>query len=415
MKFKTLQEAFNFYNSQTVEQMESRASQIKGVLDNDPDADVTYLNMEFEGLNQALTNAKEKQTNAPTAPAAGEGEGQRSYNPITGMNFEKRSVPTENIFDSAEYRSAFYKQMLGQKLTDVEERTFKAAMDKQEVEHRADAFNTTTDSAAVLPTNTLNEVVRRAKTMGGLISHVRNFNLPTKVRVPIGTPATKAQWHTEGAKVDSEKVATTYVQFDGYEILKVMSMSAAVRKMSVSAFESYVTDELTNAVMETIADALVNGTGVEQGTGLITGITWNETNTLDLTGNYTDYTAAMAKVKRGYAANAKWAMSNATLYNNVYGVVDGNGRPIFIQDPKNESVGHILGKEVVVDDNIEDGTIILGDLKYMGYNMPQGIMLEVSRESSFKSGLIDWRAMAVADTKPLVKEAFVKLEVAAGV
>lgn len=102
-------------------------------------------------------------------------------------------------------------------------------------------------------------------------------------------------------------------------------------------------------------------------------------------------------------------MSNATLYNEVYSLVDANGRPIFIADPKNESIGYILGKEVVIDDNIEDDTIILGNFQYMGYNMPQGVMIETSRESSFKSGLVDYRAMAIADTKPLVPEAFIKL------
>ena len=45
----------------------------------------------------------------------------------------------------------------------------------------------------------------------------------------------------------------------------------------------------------------------------------------------------------------------------------------------------------------------------MGYNMPEGITIEASRESSFKKGLIDYRAMAVADCKPIVEEAFVKL------
>ncbi|KMJ56448.1 hypothetical protein AB685_21930 [Bacillus sp. LL01] len=120
-------------------------------------------------------------------------------------------------------------------------------------------------------------------------------------------------------------------------------------------------------------------------------------------------------LKRGYATGAKFAMNNATLYNKVYSLVDGNNRPIFIADPKNESIGRILGKEVVIDDNIADDTIILGNFNYMGYNMPQGLMIEVSRESSFKSGLIDYRAMAIADTKPLVKEAFVKLSAPAGV
>ena len=60
-----------------------------------------------------------------------------------------------------------------------------------------------------------------------------------------------------------------------------------------------------------------------------------------------------------------------------------------------------------------DGEIILGNFEYLGYNIPEGILIEVSRESSFKSGLIDYRALAIADTKPLVEEAFIKLSEAA--
>ena len=403
MKFNTVQDAFNHYRTQPLEQIESRAAQLKGVIDTDPEADITSINVEIEGLNQAKENVTEKESNE-----------QRSFNPITGASFNQdKKVPSEkDVFESAEYRSAFFKSMLGQKLNDVEQRTFDTAMQKQEVERRADNFNTTTNSAAVLPTQTLNEVISKARTMGGLISHARSFNLPTKIKVPIGTPTSKAAWHTEGAQVESEKKDVTYVQFDGYEILKVFSMSAAAKKMSIQAFESYIIEELTNSVMETVADGLVNGTGVEQGTGLDSGITWDESNTLPLAGEYTDFTSALAKLKRGYAAGAKFAMSNATLYNNVYALVDNNNRPIFIQDPKNESVGRILGKEVVIDDNIADGTVILGNFNYLGYNLPEGLMLEVSRESSFRSGLVDYRAMAIADTKPLVPEAFLKLTAA---
>ncbi|MEQ3591565.1 phage major capsid protein [Bacillus albus] len=413
MKFTTVAEAFNFYRNHSLAEMEARAAQIRGTVDTDPNADITSINIEIEGLQQAMNNSKEKQTQAQnqnqTPPA--NGTAQRSqFNPITGMQFNQgQQVPTENIFESTEYRNAFYKTMLGQKLTDIETRTFNRAMEIQEAEHRADAFNTTTNSAAVLPTTTLNEVIKKARTMGGLISHCRNFNIPTNISVPIGTPTNKAQWHVEGAPVESEKLSTAAVSFAGYEIIKVFSISAAAKKMTVQAFEAYMIEELTNCVMEAIADALVNGTGSGQGTGLVSGITWNDTNSFELTGKYTDFTKALAMLKRGYAAGAKFAMSNATLYNKVYSLVDANGRPIFIADPKNESIGYILGKEVVIDDNLADGTIILGNLNYMGYNMPQGIMIEVSRESSFKSGLIDYRAMAIADTKPLVGEAFIKL------
>ena len=44
----------------------------------------------------------------------------------------------------------------------------------------------------------------------------------------------------------------------------------------------------------------------------------------------------------------------------------------------------------------------------MGYNIPEGLLLEVSRFQF--PVLIDYRALMVADTKPLVGEAFVKLE-----
>ncbi|PEY30463.1 phage major capsid protein [Bacillus cereus] len=407
MNFTSVQEAFNHYRNVSLEEIETRAAQIKGIIDTDPEADIMSINFEIEGLNQAKKNIQEKQTGNK---GDGEMTQRNQFNPITGMNFNQgQQVPTENIFESTEYRNAFYKTMLGQKLTDIETRTFNRAMEIQEAEHRADAFNTTTNSAAVLPTTTLNEVISKARTMGGLISHVRNFNIPTNISVPIGTPTNKAQWHVEGAPVESEKVSTAAVSFAGYEIIKVFSISAAAKKMTVQAFEAYMIEELTNCVMEAIADALVNGTGSGQGTGLVSGVTWDATNSFEFTGKYTDFTKALAMLKRGYAAGAKFAMSNATLYNKVYSLVDANNRPIFIADPKNESIGYILGKEVVIDDNLSDGTIILGNLNYMGYNMPQGIMIEVSRESSFKSGLIDYRAMAIADTKPLVGEAFIKL------
>ena len=67
-----------------------------------------------------------------------------------------------------------------------------------------------------------------------------------------------------------------------------------------------------------------------------------------------------------------------------------------------------------VDDNIADDVIYLGNYaKNLGYNLPDGIMIEVSRDSGFRKGLIDYRALAVADCKPIVAEAFVKLYVAA--
>ena len=161
--------------------------------------------------------------------------------------------------------------------------------------------------------------------------------------------------------------------------------------------------------------------GSISGTGLLSGITWTKTGanknhiefskTAGLT--YKDVTNTVALLKRGYGAGAKWAMNNATLYNLFYGLVDNNNRPIFIIDPKSENIGKILGFDVIIDDNLSDEVILFGNFNYMGYNLAENIAVEVSRESSFKSGLIDYRAMAIADCKPIVTEAFIKLTRAA--
>ena len=401
MTFNTIAEAFNFYRNHSAADLEKRAAEIGAIIDTDANADIKALNIELSGIKEAKENLEQRSQK----PAGG-------FNVITGAGTQPKAFDVETVADTPEYRSAFFKSMLGQKLNDVEQRAYKVGLEL--AEKRADNFSAAADVAAVLPTETLNEVISKARTMGGLMGECRAFNVPTKIAIPVGTPGTKASWHTEGAAVDSEEPTVAAVTFDGYEIIKIFSISAKVRKMSVAAFEAYLVDELTNCVMECIADALINGTGSGQGAGLET-ITWtDDTNAVKVAANasmtYKDVVKLVAMLKRGYSAGAKMAMNNSTLYNAFYGMEDSNKRPIFVADPKAESVGKVLGFEVVVDDNIADNVVYFGNFaKYLGYNMPDGIAIEASTQSSFKKGLVDYRALAIADCKPIVSEAFVKL------
>ena len=256
---------------------------------------------------------------------------------------------SSDILTTAEYRSAFYKTLQGKQLSAREE----TAMKKGRAELRANEFSTSTNS---------------------------------------------------------DKVTPTTINFDGNEIIKVFSISTKVQQMTISAFESYLTDELESGVMETIGDALINGTGNGQGTGILTAFDSDNTVTASTSSiDYADVVKTVSKLKRGYSGGAKWLMNNFTLWNVFYKMVDGNQRPIFIADAQNENVGKILGFDVVIDDNVADNVVIFGNFSYMGYNLPSGIVIETSRESSFKSALIDYRALAIADCKPIVADAFVKL------
>jgi len=400
MRFKTVQEAFNFYRHFSIEDIQKRAAAIIDEVNSNPEADIEALNIELEALEQVKQNWKDK-----TA------EKRSQFNPITGMNFEQPRFTNDNVFASAEYRSAFFKTLLGQKLMDQEQLAWNRAMEL--TEKRANLFNVVSDSAAVIPTQTLNEIVSKARDMGGIIAEARQFSVPASVKVPIATPIGRASRHQEGQPVETQKVGLASVTFAPLELIKVLSMSAAVRHTAIDAFEKYLVEELATCVLEQIAYELVNGQGSEKGEGLgvLAGVTWTTDNSVSYEDApaYTDFAKMMGLLKRGYGRNAKWAMNTSTLYNQVYTLTDQNGRPIFVPDPRNDEVGRILGREVIIDDYLDDGVVLLGDWKYMGWNLANGIMIEVSRESSFKSGLIDYRALAIADTQVLVAEAFAKL------
>lgn len=416
--FTTVQQAFNHYRNMSVAEIEKRAQEVKGIIETDPGVDIKALNIELTGLAEAKANAQEKEQQGDQGAQGAQGAQQpeaRGYSFITGANFHdgaSNEAVKGDVYASAEYRSAFYKSLMGKELNQHEKNALNRAY---EIEKRSDAYTTSGNTPVVIPTQTLNEIVSKARTMGGLMAEVRMFNVPSKIAVPVATPASKAVWNTEGADVATEVPSIAQVTFDAYEIIKVFSISAKVKNMSVDAFEAYLAEELTNCVMECVADGIVNGTGSGQGTGLEKGITWDTANMVTTKAlAFGDITKAIAMLKRGYGQGAKWAMNNATLYNSVYGLMDGNKRPVFVQNAQDDSVGKILGFEVVVDDNIPDNELFFGNYKYYGVNMPNGIAVESSTQSSFKSGKVDYRGMAIADCKPIVPEAFIKVAINAG-
>ena len=122
--------------------------------------------------------------------------------------------------------------------------------------------------------------------------------------------------------------------------------------------------------------------------------------------------AAVAKLPAGYAGGAKFAMSTATLFGQVYPLKNLDGDYLFT-DTEKGGVRRLFGFEIVLDDNIPAGTVLFGNFHYYGVNIPAGVAVEMSRDSGFTSGLIDYRALCIADGKPIVPGAFVKLEVSA--
>ncbi len=301
------------------------------------------------------------------------------FNPIAATL--ENPVHETDTHATPEYRSAFFKSLLGKELTDGETRAFEAAR----AEKRQDAFNTLSNSAAVIPTATLNEVIKQARNVNGLYNEVRLFNVPSNLSIPVGTPGDAAAWHTEGAPVARKDVTTTAVTFSGYELIKVLSLSAAVKRMDIAAFESYLSGELKACIADAIGAAIVSGNGSGKPPGILSAISWARTNS---------------------------SPSQELSADRVLALMNLLGHAFFLfTDSESGGVRRLFGFPVVLDDNIAAGTVLFGNFKYYGVNIPQGVAIEVSRESGFTSGLIDYRALCIADGKPIVSGAFTKLTI----
>lgn len=403
MNFETVMQAYNAYKNTPTKTLEARANAINTDIAGNPSADIQAYNVELEAIERVI-----------------EERGQATPKPeVPEVAFTaKTKGDAQDVAATPEYRAAFFKTLQGAKLTADERRAF----DLVNVEHRSSEFNTLSNAAAIVPTTTLNEVVSKARKQGGIMSIARSFNVPSNVSIPVGTPGSAAQWHTEGQAVDTEKANVASVKFAGNELMKVLSLSAATQSMSISSFEAYITDELTSSIMAALSQGMVSGTGEGQATGILTGIDWIDaasasegdvvnmvTVAADDELGFADILAAIAMLKRGYSAGAKFVCNNITLYQDIYGIHDEVNRPVYLADLVNAGPGRILGFDVVIDDYLPDHDVLFGNFAYYGFNMPAGIAIDMSRDSSFKSGLVDYRALCVCDAKCIVAEAFTRI------
>ena len=384
-----MEDFFNKWNSATPEEVKSRAEEMNAQLANDPNINLEEFNAELRAINAVIANQAEKRSRTTRGIVHTFGE---------------------DVLATPEYRSAFYKNLLSQKLSENEQAAYTAGL--KEIERRSDYVINSTGAAAAIPTQSLNEVLSGAHGSSGILAACRHFTIPANVSIPVSTPATGAGWHVEGDNTDASRQDFTTVSFAGYELIKLFSLSVKTQKMSVKSLEAFLTQELSESITTAIADALINGNGVNMPLGLLEGVTWVADENLIEAEELIqpdDIIQGLKLLMPAYSHNVKIALSHKTLFDLML-IKNGHGEPVFMADYNSSEINRLLGYEIVLDDYLPDDVIIAGNFSFLAVNMPQGIIIESSRDSSFRRGLIDLRAMAIADCKVLAPEAFVQIK-----
>ena len=158
-----------------------------------------------------------------------------------------------------------------------------------------------------------------------------------------------------------------------------------------------------------LENAILNGTGSDQPTGLLQGSQITTTGEFTQEGmTYTDLVTMIGKLPTMYHQKAELTMPRELFFNEIIGMVTTTGEPVVVQNPQAPMQWNVLGYNVNIDDYMPADTIIFGDLSYYRMNFSQNPVIESDKSAGFKSGKTIYRGLAIVDGKPALSEAFVK-------
>lgn len=224
----------------------------------------------------------------------------------------------EDKFDGMEYRKAFMNYVL--KGTELPEQFM-----------NVDQNTKTSDVGVAIPTTILDRIIQKMESTGMILPLVTRTGYKGGLTIPTSTVKPTATWVTEGAGSDKQKQsASGTITFAYHKLRCAVSVSLEVDTMAISAFETMLVNNVSEAMLKAVEQAIISGDGSGKPKGILT-----ETpvtgQTVELTEGksptYADLCEAEAKLPLAYENGAVWFMTKTT-FMKFYGMTDEQGQPI---------------------------------------------------------------------------------------
>ena len=304
---------------------------------------------------------------------------------------EERKESDYNM-ESKEYRTAFFKRLLGREMDEAEKR----------------AISTTT--TAVIPTETSEKIFDKMVKLVPLLDEIELFHVPGNLKFAVETTRAAAGYHTQnstGINVDSTAVLTE-VSLGGYEFTKLIQVSDSILSMSIDDFEDWLTRMLAESIATKIEYEIINGSGSSAVKGIDAISYVNNTNGVQYNGS-TGVTAANVRtliglLPAGYDKGAKFLMDKKTLFNQFMGLQDNAKHDLVRVEGDNY---FIYGYPVILSDEVTTGEAYLGNFKKYVGNLNRDI--EVKKDFDINTNSTKYLGVGIFDGKPACEDAFVKL------
>lgn len=295
-------------------------------------------------------------------------------NELEEKSFEAKEIIKEErkMENKKEYRDIYLSNLMGKELNE-EERSVLVA------EHGA------------IPTETQNSIFEKVVKKAPMLDEITLLNVKGNVSFYVEGTRTDGADHTEGAAITEADVPLIKVDLAGTEIVKLVTISDTVREMSISTFENWLTDMLSDSIANAIESKIFNK--IETTGTAVAG-------SLDAAG----LRSLVASLPAGYENGAKFYANKSLFYNQILALQDLS---------KNELVTReggkyfILGYEVVISDKATKVTFGNGK-KFVG-NLAEDIT--VRSQYNIGNNTYSYSGVAIYDGKVADATAFQVLTV----
>ncbi len=363
-----------------LKEIEARKAEIRSSLQNDKDCDLEAYKAELQALSEEKRSIEERQEIANSIKI-----GKIEVRQIGGGELDNKLDES-----SAEYRSAFFKQLQGKELDEMEKRAL---------------TYTTSTAGAVVPTQTLNKIIEKLEQNSVLFAHTQHYAIAGNLTIGVESSNSECAWTAEGTAGTDSTAGIVPLSLSAYILSKFVSISAQISKMSIDALENFIVNTLTRKLNRAVDKAILDGTGTNQATGITKAMTFKKITTLD----YDAICDIDAELNSEYSKNAVYIMNKKTR-NLVKKIKNEIGDPIFVKDTANGFGDMLDGHRVIVYDAMADNKIVFGDLYQYVFNFASNPTIEKSKDAGFYQNAEVYRITALADGKPAMQDAFVGVE-----
>lgn len=369
-----------------IDEINARLTEIRGLIDAATGEQLTALEQEVADLTaerQQILDEVQTRKQLREDIAAGLVTGKTIENIEEETKMENRTF----AIDSAEYREAYLMNLQGKELS---------------AEQRA-AVNGT----EAVPTQTLNQIFRYLED-SPILSRIDLTYIPGNVTLPVEGAVAAAAWVAVGASATDSEDGITSISLGAHKLIKTLEITADIEAMAISAFEAWIVAKLGEKMEAALDNAVFNGTGSGQPTGIIKTIPTATGTFTKAKATYADLVKIIGSLPAGPAKNAVLAMPRTLFFSDVIGIEDKNGQPVVHADVESPAKYNVLGYHVVLDDNIPADNILFGDFKAYKMNIAKAPTIKSDDSVAFRSGSRVYRALALADGKLAMASAFVR-------